>query len=226
MNKLERKQWTWVILALVTAWGIDRVTKLWALYHFSQLEFYGPIGLVLHRNPGAMLGLFSDLSPLLRIVSLSTGGAFLFLTYLTIQVLLPFRALNLRIGLSFLIGGILGNVADRIAWGSVIDFIVIGTPQLCTPAFNFADLIQWVGYRMIVWTIVKDSELIWPTDNARRKQWVLPSFQIKFCLMLVGVGLCFSLIAGVFTYTFLRMTLEDASYMYLTQKRHHLAFLS
>ena len=57
----------------------------------------------LHHNPGAMLGLFSDLPPVLRIVSLSTGGAFLVVIYALIQYLLPIKSLILRSGMSVLL---------------------------------------------------------------------------------------------------------------------------
>lgn len=122
---MNKKDWMWVLLPLVATWSLDRLTKQWAL-GIEGVNFYGPLGLVLHRNPGAILGLFSDLPKVLRIVSLSTGGAFLLFMFGIIQFLLPSKSMKLRIGLSFLIGGIIGNVTDRILWGSVVDFIILG----------------------------------------------------------------------------------------------------
>lgn len=205
---MKKHEWLIVLVPLVVCWIIDRVSKLWA----NTLEgviSYGYLNFVLHHNHGAMLGLFSDLPKVLRIVSLSTGGAFLLCIYVIIQYLLPIKSLMLRTGLSILIGGILGNVADRIIWGYVVDFIVIGSPSLSSPAFNIADAVQWVGYGMIVFAIIKEGEILWPEHNSRRKYWVNPSFQIKYCLVLLGVGIGLTVISLVFSYTYLRVSISE-----------------
>ena len=205
---MSKRAWVITFLPLFATWGVDRITKLLAL-QIQGIEFYGPVGLVLHFNRGTMLGLFSDLPPLLRIVSLSTGGAFLLVAYVIVQFLLPIKSLTLRVGLSLLIGGILGNVADRIAWGYVVDFLILGTISSHTPAFNLADAIQWVGYGMIIWALVKESEILWPSGNIRKQYWVNLRYQLRYCFTLVGVGLGFSVIAGIYSYTFLRVVIID-----------------
>jgi signal peptidase II len=206
---MKKRDWLWVLGCLPAVWAIDQLTKLWAVHSLHGIRFYGPVGLVLHRNPGAILGTFANLPPLLRVVSLSTGGAFLIFIYGVIQHLLPSRLMRLRIGMSVLLGGILGNVMDRILDGSVVDFIVIGSPSYTSPAFNFADAVQWVGYIWIVLALSKDGALFWPDENARKRKWINPEFQMKYCLILMANGLAFAMISGVFTYTFLKMTITD-----------------
>ncbi|MFM6930459.1 MAG: signal peptidase II, partial [Bdellovibrio sp.] len=205
---MKKREWLIVILPLIATWLIDRVTKLWAT-DITQIKSFGPLHFVLHHNHGAMLGLFSDLPSVLRIVSLSTGGAFLLCTYALIQYLLPIKSLTLRTGLSILIGGIIGNVTDRIVWGYVVDFIVVGTPTLSSPAFNMADALQWVGYALIVYAIIREGELLWPENNARKRYWVNLSFQLKYCFILMAVGLSLTLISLVFSYTYLRVTIQE-----------------
>jgi len=182
---------------------------VWAIESITHLQFYGPVGLVLHRNPGAIFGTFSDLPPLLRVVSLSTIGAFLVFTYAAIQYLLPQKSFVLRAGMSILLGGILGNVTDRIIWDSVVDFLLLRSSYWTTPAFNFSDAIQWVGYFMIITYLVREGHQIWPTENERKKVWINPTYQWKYCLILVSVGLGFAIISGVFSYTFLKITIDD-----------------
>lgn len=206
---MKKRDWLLVISLVPATWLVDQLTKAWALNSLGDLRFFGPLGLVLHHNPGAILGTFSDLPPVLRIVSLSTGGAFLVFIYAAIQYLLPSKSLPLRTGMSLLLGGILGNVTDRMIYGAVTDFIVFGTRQLSTPAFNMADAIQWVGYSMVVYGLIRDGSLFWPDANARKTLWVNPRFQLKFCLTMVAIGLCFSVISGVFAYTFLKITIDD-----------------
>jgi signal peptidase II len=205
---MKRIEWFIVLFPLIVCWVLDRVTKLWA-NTLDTAHLHGYLNFVLHHNHGAMLGLFSELPQVLRIVSLSTGGAFLLCIYVIIQYLLPIKSLVLRTGLSILIGGILGNVADRIIWGYVVDFIVLGTPSLSSPAFNVADAVQWVGYAMIVSAIIKEGEILWPENNTRRKYWVNPSFQLKYCFVLLGVGIGLTVISLVFSYTYLRVSISE-----------------
>lgn len=206
--QLRRLDWFLVIVPLFLTWGIDQATKAWA-EGIRGLQFYGPFGFVLHHNHGAMLGLFSDLPAVLRIVTLSTGGAFLIFSFAIIQYLLPIKSLLLRSGMSVLLGGILGNVTDRIINGYVVDFLLIGSPARATPAFNLADALQWVGYAMIATALIRESEILWPADNTRKRLWVNLKFQLRYCFILTGVGLGFAMIAGVFSYTFLRVTIID-----------------
>lgn len=205
MRKID---WLLVIFPLIGVWTLDQVTKIWASTLVGMQE-YGPLKLVLYHNHGAMLGLFSELPALLRVVSLSTGGAFLVGLYVLIQYLLPIKSLMLRAGLSFLLGGILGNVTDRIRYGYIIDFIAIGTPDFMSPVFNFADALQWVGYGMMAYALIKDGDLLWPENDTRKKFWVNKQFQLKYCYFLMAAGLVLSLIGFFFSYTYLKVTIQE-----------------
>ena len=207
---MKKNDWYWVIGAVLITWCLDQGTKMIAIKTIFGVKFYGGIfGLVMHKNPGAMLGMFADLPPMLRVVSLSTGGAFLVFIYGAIQYTLPSRSMTLRVGMSLLLGGILGNVTDRIIDGSVTDFLVIGTRSISTAAFNVADAVQWVGYFMVVWILVRDGKHIWPVDNERKQVWVNKHFQMKYIFVLLAVGLGFSIISGVYSYTYLKVTIDD-----------------
>lgn len=205
---MKKFEWFIVFFPLALTLFIDQATKAWA-NHLEGIMSWGIFGFVLHHNPGAMLGLFADLPPVLRVVTLSTGGAFLVVTYGFIQYLLPIKSLALRTGLSVLLGGILGNVADRIVYGYVIDFIVIGNVNISSPAFNMADALQWVGYALIVYAIIKEGDLLWPENNARKKYWINLRFQLKYCYLLMGIGFGLGLMSLVFSYTYLRVTMID-----------------
>src|SRR5690606_14077657 len=64
-------------------------------------------------------------------------------------------------------------------------------------------------YGMIVWALIKEGEILWPSDNIRKQYWVNIKFQLRYCFTLMGVGLGFSLIAGIYSYTFLRVVIID-----------------
>lgn len=206
---MDKRTWAFaVLLPLVGSWGIDRITKLLAAA-LVGINWYGPVGLVLHHNHGAIMGIFSELPALLRVVSLATGGAFLLVAFFIIQYLLPTRSTFLRAGMSFLMGGILGNVTDRILTGYVVDFVVLGTRSTMSPAFNFADAIQWVGYLMIVYALLRDGKNLWPENNSRKSYWINVKYQMSYCIKLVGIGIAFSLIAGTYCYTYFKVMLID-----------------
>lgn len=209
MARMKRQHWLahlTVVFALVL---VDQFTKILALKTIGSLQFWGPFGLVLHQNPGAMLGAFSDLPPVLRIVSLSTGGAFLFFIYLALQYLIPQSAKVLRFGMSILLGGILGNVIDRIMVGSVTDFLLIRALGKTTPAFNIADAVQWIGYGMIVYSLIRDGSLFWPEQEFRKRIWINPHFQRKYVGTLLALVSCFTVIMGVFFFTYLKVTIDS-----------------
>lgn len=206
---MKKRDWTLVLLLVPAIWFLDQITKYWALQTLSNINWYGPLGFILHRNPGAILGAFSDLPPILRVVCLSTGGAFLIFMYGAFQYLLPRKSLLLRCGMSILLGGILGNVTDRIITGSVVDFILFRFGDWVSPALNVADALQWVGYVMVIYTLIRHGEQIWPDKDHRKSIWIMPRFQWKFSMTIVGLGFAFAIISGVFSYTYLRVTLED-----------------
>lgn len=205
---MRKRDWLIVLSPLFVTWGLDRLGKLWA-GGLSGVLTTGPVSFILHHNHGAMLGLFTDLPNLLRIVTLSTGGAFILCLYAILQYMLPMKSKLLRAGLSALTGGILGNVTDRILWGYVVDFIVIGSPGLSSPAFNLADAFQWVGYGLIVAAVVRDGDLLWPKVESRNSYWVNRAFQLKYSFFLAGVGAALSVVAMVFSYTYLRVTITE-----------------
>lgn len=203
MNKL---LWFWVGFSLVVTWVLDRVTKNWALgltdsINFNWLEFS------LHYNPGAILGLFSELPPVLRVVTLSTGGAFLIFSFIMLQYFIPIKAMSIRVGMSLLLGGILGNVADRVMMGHVVDFIIIKIGSWSSPVFNVADTIQWFGHISVITGLLKYADTFWPEQNTRKSYWVNIQFQLKYCALLIAVGLGIGIISGTFAYTYLRVTI-------------------
>ena len=56
----------------------------------------------------------------------------------------------LSIALSFILGGALGNVLDRIMYGAVVDFIDLHCGNWHWPAFNLADSAICIGAALIV----------------------------------------------------------------------------
>jgi signal peptidase II len=205
---MRRKDWILVYLPVPLLILVDWITKSLALKYSGGLE--GPFGqFYLIYNHGAMLGLFSELPTSLRVVSLSTFGALIFGVYFLFQYLIPGHHMKLRVGLSILLGGILGNVLDRVRYGAIIDFLVINYKNLASPIFNVADIIQWIGYFVIVYFFVREGHLLWPEKNSRKSFWVNAPFQKRFSLFLATLVLILTGIFVVFCYTYLKVTLVE-----------------
>lgn len=205
---MKRRDWLLVVVFLLLSILIDQITKRWASGLTSELT-YGYLKFILIHNHGAMLGLFSDLPAVLRIVTLSTSGVFILSIFALVQYLIPRRLMPLRISLSILVGGILGNVLDRILYGYVVDFVAFEVGEWHSPVWNVADMVQWVGYVMMIFALFKYSEQLWPDQNERKTFWVNKKFQIKHSLFFTVIGLFLTLISAVFSYTYLRVTLEE-----------------
>lgn len=204
---MKTKDWILVVASLFFTILFDQASKLYALNMVDS--WIGPVHLVLIRNHGAMLGAFSNLPAFLRIVSLSTSGFFLLSIYCFLQYIIRIRLFTLRIGLSFLIGGILGNVIDRTIYGFVIDFLSVQIGTWHSPVWNIADMIQWLGYILIVIALIKEGHLLWPDQNSRHTFWVNKKFQIKYAVIFISTGLLLTLISLVFSYTYLKITLTE-----------------
>lgn len=144
-----------MLVAAVAAivFGIDQLTKA------LVVAFIGPesessrvelgsrwIALEYAENRGAAFGLFSQLTPVLALVSVA----------ILVGVLVHF----FRTGLSTLVevtsvgaivGGALGNLVDRIRLGYVVDFVAVGT----WPNFNVADSAITLAVLGLIWGWVR-----------------------------------------------------------------------
>jgi len=58
----------------------------------------------------------------------------------------------LCVALSFILGGALGNILDRLMYGAVVDFIDVHYANWHWPAFNIADSAICIGAGLIIWS--------------------------------------------------------------------------
>lgn len=129
-----------VVLGIIAA---DQLTKQLVLRAFLPGEIRpvipGFFNLTLTFNPGAAFGLWAGLPPGWRETALavSIGLALVVVMFFLRQP--AYQNTLGRISLAGVLGGALGNVVDRFAYGSVVDFldVYIGTSHW--PAFNVAD---------------------------------------------------------------------------------------
>ncbi|MCM2353419.1 MAG: signal peptidase II [Pseudobdellovibrio sp.] len=219
---MKTRDWLLVVATLLLAVFADQASKNWA---WTMTEHWvGPIHFVLVNNDGAMLGMFSKLPAFLRIVTLSTSGFFILSLYAFLQFMVPVKVMRLRLGLSLLVGGILGNVLDRTYYGYVLDFISMKISNYHTPIWNVADMIQWVGYALLIYSLFKDGKLLWPDQDYRNKFWINKRFQLKYAFIFIGTGVLVSLVCMVFSYTYFKIALKELG-VYESHEEYTKAFL-
>jgi signal peptidase II len=87
------------------------------------------------ENRGGLFGMVQGSAPLLALLSV---GVILALIIYHERERLP-RVSPLTVGVGLLIGGAIGNLIDRVAFGYVLDFIDVGVGSLRFWTFNIAD---------------------------------------------------------------------------------------
>lgn len=154
--------WICVIIACVI---LDQATKILISSTYTIGECHEIIKGVLNfryiRNEGAAWGMFSDAR---WVFILITTIALIIMPYF----LYKYRKVHVMfsLSLSFLIGGAIGNMIDRIFLGSVVDFIEAAFIDF--PIFNIADCFVTIGAIMLfVYLIFIDKTIF--ADNKKSK---------------------------------------------------------
>ncbi len=155
MSKLIPRRLPWLLAISAVIVLADRLTKIWVTKHIQLGGAIPVIPRVLRithwTNEGAAFSLFADsASPhLVRwvLIGFSTLAA---VVVLIAMVRLGARFTLTTIALALVLGGALGNVHDRILYGSVVDFIEVHIFSYHFPDFNVADSSVVTGACMLM----------------------------------------------------------------------------
>ncbi len=143
-----------IFLLVLLNIGCDQLSKQLVRKNVDHEEFIPVIGehLILTKveNTGAMMGWGQSLPPILKIV-------FLQAIPIIVLLVLLFRILWktnmdkwLILAFALVIGGGIGNLMDRIAYGSVTDFFIIKLGLFKTGIFNMADVSVTTGVLLLL----------------------------------------------------------------------------
>lgn len=105
------------------------------------------------KNKGAAFSILQDQKILLVIISLVV----LFLLNKYIDRYKDFNKLSI-ISLGFIIGGIIGNLLDRLIQDGVIDFLSFQFGSYFFPVFNIADSFIVIGVGLLIISIIKEDK--------------------------------------------------------------------
>ena len=129
----------WIAFAAI-ALGVlvvDQVSKAWVtgtLDIGEGLELLGEWLRVVHwRNSGALFGLLPQSAPIFAVVSLGV------VALIVLYHRRAGRGYLTTVALALLLGGAIGNLIDRLRFGSVVDFVDMGIGQWRFYTYNAAD---------------------------------------------------------------------------------------
>ncbi len=194
------------LLPFIVVIVIDQITKDLALRHSPHIEFlFFNFELLLNR--GMFLGGFSQIPELYRVVILSTTGFFAAFIFFVVQFFVPIKSSLFRSGFSIFVAGIIGNILDRARYGYVVDFMSLHVFSFQTGIFNAADVFQWIGVALIFYELIRHGQILWPEEERRGRKWIQPDFQMRFCLLVVGLTLGCLITISTFSWTFLSTTI-------------------
>ncbi|MDZ4199818.1 MAG: signal peptidase II [Kiritimatiellia bacterium] len=142
------------MLALLTALGIvilDQWTKEWVRTAYALGEsvqiFAGFLSFTYIRNTGAAWGMLQGQGVWLVLLSIT-----MLLTLTIFRKTFLHDTFSHRISLGLMIGGIVGNLFDRIRIGYVTDFVDVYYRNSHFPAFNVADAAICVGVGIYIFS--------------------------------------------------------------------------
>ena len=158
-GRFGRLSWLWLTLLVLV---IDQASKV---YFYSALQMYQQVVIIpdyfswtLAYNTGAAFSFLADSAGWQRWL-------FALIAVVVSAVLVVWlKRLGrddtwLAIALALILGGALGNLYDRIAYGHVIDFILVHWQnRWYFPAFNFADSAICVGAVMLALDMFKSKK--------------------------------------------------------------------
>ncbi|MGB8952477.1 MAG: signal peptidase II [Candidatus Aminicenantales bacterium] len=149
---MKRGGFYWLLVFIII--GVDQTSKfiivrMLSLYS-SRTIIPGFFNLSLIHNRGAIFGFFSQTNN--RGISIILSAASLLALGIVVYFFLktPLSEKWMKISLSLILGGALGNQMDRIFRGYVVDFMEFSIRRYHWPTFNVADSCITIGALMLI----------------------------------------------------------------------------
>src|SRR5262245_175253 len=148
------------LLLVISILALDRWTKILIQ---SQLDLNesitvidGLFNITYVRNTGVAFGLFSSISSPAKSILLSAFTVLAAVIVVVYSLRSPLRNRLLQVSLGFILGGALGNLYDRLAYGYVVDFLEFYFRSYHWPSFNVADSAISTGVVLLALEIIRN----------------------------------------------------------------------
>lgn len=139
----------WYMLFILFMVLVDQYTKYIAVHKFRKRKvnlMKGKIQLIYVENYGVAFNLYSCKRK--RLIFFNSI-CMIILAMILYNCIYIDENLYVATGISFMIGGGLGNFVDRVKQGYVVDFLYFNIKKW--PVFNLADFFIFVGTIILFW---------------------------------------------------------------------------
>jgi signal peptidase II len=164
---MPRRFWGWLELSAAVI-ALDQLTKYLVLDHFrlgESLPITGFFNLVFVYNTGAAFSFLAGAGGWQRwffvVLALAVSG------WIVWMLKQHWQETGLAAALALIMGGALGNVIDRFAYGAVVDFLDFHVAGWHWPAFNVADMAITCGAALIIFDQFRRKETAQTGSAAR-----------------------------------------------------------
>ena len=140
VKRNNRKSYSFIGTIIIVAF-LDQITKFLITNKLLNIAFI--------TNTGSIFGLFQDYTNALVWLSIMIIGIFIY-NHSKIEK----SDILVRLSSGMIVGGIIGNLIDRVMYGAVIDFIDLGI----WPLFNIADTSITLGVIMLIISLMMDGQ--------------------------------------------------------------------
>ena len=168
---------------------IDQFSKIYALSNYN-----------INYNDSFVFGVFSNLPLMIRVSFLVSFFGIVLLTYFVLVYLLNEKLFYFKISLSILVGGISGNVLDKLVHNKAIDFINFNLGEIHI-VYNIADVAQICSIIYILFVVFRRDHLIWFPEDKRSRIFLYPKSQLIFSAQVCGAAMSGYLIIFIFAYS-------------------------
>lgn len=137
---------------------LDRVTKLYIQHNFSLFDVVevipGIFNVVHAENPGAAFSMLADAPEAVRkAVLIGLSGVVMAVVGWMLFKSKHTETPLTRLALALVLGGAIGNFYDRVAIGTVTDFIQVFLGPYEYPSFNVADSAVFCGAMLLLYDL-------------------------------------------------------------------------
>ncbi len=141
----------WIAVLIV---ALDQITKAmvraWVPLHDDVVVIRGLLDLTHVQNTGAAFGVLNAADFPFKAALIAVVAAVALVAIAAYAARLAPGQRLARVGLAFILGGAIGNLIDRVAFGYVLDFVDVYWRSYHFWAFNVADSAITIGVAVMV----------------------------------------------------------------------------
>ncbi|RYE06370.1 MAG: lipoprotein signal peptidase [Rickettsiaceae bacterium] len=140
----------------------DQIAKWWIINHFSNhlddtIRINHYLEIVLAWNPGISFGYFGNFNQYSNLIlALINSTIVIYLLFMLAKAKSPIVA----VGYSFVTGGAVGNIVDRLIRNAVCDFLHFHYNKISFPIFNLADSFIFIGSSLLLYGYYHEKKII------------------------------------------------------------------